>query len=130
MSLSEWHLSEVPPGLQDTNSVSLHGIQASRQSGPACLLPSLSTVVHDMLCTSVMLGYFWIPTKPWNFTFSFLLLVILQNTYILQDSTQNVIICFLPVLFQISICIAQLASTCIYFINSVHVWSILYWECF
>lgn len=120
-------LFTVSPGLQDTDSISLHGIKGSLQSGPACFSTLLSTFVHYMLCTSVMFNYLWFPLSHAISHFYILLFVILENSCILQDSPHNAITCFLLQLFQIFLCVAQLTSTCLCFLNSV--WSILTWEC-
>lgn len=71
-------------------------------------------------------NYLWFPLGHAISHFYMLLFVILENFYVLQDSPHNAITCFLLLLFQIFLCVAQLTSTCLCFLNSV--WSILNWE--
>lgn len=121
-------LYTVSPGLQDNNSISLHGIKGSLQSGPACFSTLFSQhlfIICFLLqsCASTC-GF---PLSHASSHFYILLFVILENSCILQDSPQNAIQCFLLLLFQIFLCVAQLTSICLCFLNSV--WSMLNWEC-
>lgn len=112
-------------------TISLHETKGSLQSGPACLSTLFSQ--HLFIICFALQSCLGTCGSPWSHAISHrnlitLLLIILENSCILQDSAQNAIIYFLPLLFQISVCVTQYIYL-LFFINSVHVWSILNEEC-